>query len=162
MTGIELEQQNRFMTAAIEQAKIARDNGDVPVGAVIVHKNRIIARGYNQRDQLNDSTAHAEIIALTAACDYIGNWRLNDCDIYVTLEPCPMCAGALVLARLDRLIYGCSDPKAGACGTLYNIVQDDRLNHRMEVTKGVLAEQCSVILTEFFQNRRKQKAANGQ
>ena len=155
---IDTEPDNRFMTAAIEQARIARDNGDVPVGAVIVHENKIIAKGYNQRDQLNDSTAHAEIIALTAACDYIGNWRLNDCTIYVTLEPCPMCAGAMVLARLDRLVYGCDDPKAGACGSLYNIIQDDRLNHRIEITKGVLAEQCSSLLTEFFQNRRKEKA----
>ena len=114
----ETELYNRFMTAAIGQAQIARDNGDVPVGTVIVHENKIIAKGYNQRDQLNDSTAHAEIIALTAACDYIGNWRLNDCTIYVTLEPCPMCAGAMVLARLDRLVYGCDDPKAGACGSL--------------------------------------------
>lgn len=154
----ETELYNRFMTAAIGQAQIARDNGDVPVGTVIVHENKIIAKGYNQRDQLNDSTAHAEIIALTAACDYIGNWRLNDCTIYVTLEPCPMCAGAMVLARLDRLVYGCDDPKAGACGSLYNIIQDDRLNHRIEITKGVLAEQCSSLLTEFFQNRRKEKA----
>ncbi len=159
---IDTEPDNRFMTAAIGQAQIARDNGDVPVGVVIVHENQIIAKGYNQRDQLNDSTAHAEIIALTAACDYIGNWRLNDCTIYVTLEPCPMCAGALVLARLDRLVYGCDDPKAGACGSLYNIVQDDRLNHRIEITKGILAEQCSALLTEFFQNRRKEKAKNKQ
>lgn len=153
----EAEQHHRFMTAAIQQATIAADNGDVPVGAVIVYQNQIIAKGCNQRDMLKDSTAHAEIIALTAACEYIGDWRLNNCTIYVTLEPCPMCAGALVLARLNKLVYGCDDPKAGACGTLYNIVQDDRLNHRMEVVKGVLTEQCSSLLTEFFQNRRKQK-----
>lgn len=144
----------RFMASAIDQANIAGENGDVPVGAVIVHQNQIIAKGYNQRHQLNDPTAHAEIIALTAAAEYIGNWRLEGCTIYVTLEPCSMCAGALVLARIDRLVFGCSDPKAGACGSLYNIVQDQRLNHRVEITKGILAEDCSLILQDFFQQRR--------
>jgi tRNA(adenine34) deaminase len=144
-----------FMKAAIDQAYIALENEDVPVGAVIVKENKIIAKGYNQRHQLNDPTAHAEIIALTAASEHIGHWRLHGCTIYVTLEPCPMCAGALVMARLDKLVFGCTDPKAGACGSLYNIVQDTRLNHRLEVTKDVLAEDCATMLQNFFRNKRK-------
>ena len=144
----------RYMAQAIDQAHIAAEKGDVPIGAVIVYKNQLIARAYNQREELNDPTAHAEIIALTQAAAYIGSWRLNGCTIYVTLEPCPMCAGALVLARMDRLVYGCDDPKAGACKSLYNIVTDDRLNHRLDVTDGVLAEDCSKLLQDFFQQRR--------
>lgn len=139
---------------AIDQAYIAEENGDVPIGCVIVYEDRVIARAYNQREQLNDPTAHAEIIALTQAADYIGNWRLNGCTIYVTLEPCPMCAGALVLARLDRLVYGTDDPKTGAVRSLYNIVQDPRLNHRLEVTSGILADDCRAQLQAFFQRRR--------
>ena len=145
------------MKAAIEQAKIAEENGDVPIGAVIVYKNQIIAKAYNQRQQLNDPTAHAEIIALTQAAAFVQNWRLNGCAMYLTLEPCPMCAGALVLARLDRLVYGCDDPKSGACGSIYNIVADERLNHRLQVTAGVLAEDCSAQLQSFFQQRRNEK-----
>jgi tRNA(adenine34) deaminase len=144
----------QFMRAAIEAARIAQDNGDVPIGAVIVYKNQIIARAYNQREQLADPTAHAEIIALTQAATAMENWRLNGCTMYVTLEPCPMCAGALVLSRMDRLVYGCDDPKTGACKSLYNIVQDERLNHHLEVTSGVLAKQCSQQLQEFFARRR--------
>ena len=142
------------MQMAIERARIAEENGDVPIGAVIVYGDQVIGRAYNQREQLNDPTAHAEIIALTQAAAALENWHLNGCTIYVTLEPCPMCAGALVLARMDRLVYGCDDPKAGACKSLYNIVQDERLNHRLEVTAGVLAEDCSRILQEFFAQRR--------
>jgi len=142
------------MQAAIESAKIAEENGDVPIGAVIVYKTQIIGKAYNQREQLQDPTAHAEIIALTQAAAAKESWRLNGCTMYVTLEPCPMCAGALVLARLDRLVYGCDDPKAGACGSLYNIVTDGRLNHRLEVTSGVMEEQCRRQLQEFFAKRR--------
>ena len=145
------------MRAAIDQANTALENDDVPVGAVIVCENKIIAKGYNQRQQLNDPTAHAEIIALTAAAEHIGHWRLLNCTIYVTLEPCPMCAGALVLARIDRLVFGCDDPKTGACGSLYNIVQDNRLNHRLEITKGVLADDCSKMLQDFFSVKRERK-----
>jgi len=145
------------MRAAIDQANIALENDDVPVGAVIVCENKIIAKGYNQRQQLNDPTAHAEIIALTAAAEHIGHWRLLNCTIYVTLEPCPMCAGALVLARINRLVFGCDDPKTGACGSLYNIVQDNRLNHRLEITKGVLADDCSKLLQDFFSVKRQRK-----
>ena len=142
------------MLKAIDQAYIAEENGDVPIGCVIVHENRVIAKAYNQREQLNDPTAHAEIIALTQAAEYIGNWRLHGCTIYVTLEPCPMCAGALVLARMDRLVYGCDDPKTGACRSLYNIVQDERLNHRLDVKGGVLGEKCTEQLQDFFKRRR--------
>ena len=148
------KEDQQFMQAAIESAKIADENGDVPIGAVIVYKNQIIAKAYNQREQLADPTAHAEIIALTQAAAALENWHLNGCTMYVTLEPCPMCAGALVLARMDRLVYGCDDPKAGACGSLYNIVQDERLNHKLEVTSGVLADECSQQLQNFFQQQR--------
>ena len=140
---------------AIEQAGIAEENGDVPIGAVIVYKNQIIAKAYNQRQQLNDPTAHAEIIALTQAAAFMESWRLNGCTIYVTLEPCPMCAGALVLSRMDRLVFGCDDPKSGACGSLYNIVEDTRLNHRLKVTVGVLNKECSEQLQNFFKQRRR-------
>ena len=144
----------RLMRVAIAQAQIAEENGDVPIGAVIVHQNQIIAKAYNQREQLQDPTAHAEIIALTQAAAALENWHLGGCTMYVTLEPCPMCAGALVLARIDKLVYGCDDPKTGAVKSLYNIVQDNRLNHRIEVTSGVLADECSQQLQEFFKRRR--------
>lgn len=157
MEGIHLsvdQSDERFMRMAIDQAFIAEENGDVPIGCVIVHQGRVIAKGYNQREQLHDPTAHAEIVALTQASDYIGNWRLEGCTIYVTLEPCPMCAGALVLGRLDRLVYGTDDPKTGAVRSLYNIVQDPRLNHRLTVTSGVLQEDCQKQLQDFFKRRR--------
>ncbi len=150
------KEDERFMRAAIDAAEIAEENGDVPIGAVIVHEKRVIARAYNQREQLADPTAHAEIIALTQAAASFENWRLHGCTIYVTLEPCPMCAGALVLARLDRLVFACEDPKTGACGSLYNIVEDKRLNHRLNVTSGVLAEECSQQLQSFFKQKRTQ------
>jgi len=144
----------RFMQAAIRQALIAEENGDVPIGCVIVHQGQIIAKAYNEREQLCDPTAHAEIIAITAASQRLESWRLHNCTIYVTLEPCPMCAGALVLARMERLVYGCCDPKTGSCGSLYNIVQDPRLNHRLEVTSGVLENECSAMLSDFFRQKR--------
>lgn len=148
-----------YMRMAIDQAYIAEENGDVPIGCVIVYEEKVIAKAYNQREQLHDPTAHAEIIALTQAAEFIGNWRLDGCTIYVTLEPCPMCAGALVLGRLDRLVYGTTDPKTGAVESLYNIVQDERLNHRLQVTAGVLKEDCRKQLQAFFQRRRQENAA---
>jgi tRNA(adenine34) deaminase len=148
----------RYMGVAIESAKVAEENGDVPIGAVIVRDGQIIGRAYNQREQLQDPTAHAEIIALTQAAAALENWHLNGCTMYVTLEPCPMCAGALVLSRMDRLVYGCDDPKTGACGSLYNIVADGRLNHQLEVTAGVLEKECGQQLQEFFKKRRNEKA----
>lgn len=144
----------QYMRIAIDQAKIAEENGDVPIGAVIVHKNQIIAKAYNQREQLQDPTAHAEIIALTQASAALENWHLNGCTMYVTLEPCPMCAGALVLSRMDKLVYGCDDPKTGAVKSLYNIATDNRLNHRLEVVSGVLADECTKQLQDFFHRRR--------
>ncbi|MCK5569795.1 MAG: tRNA adenosine(34) deaminase TadA [Spirochaetes bacterium] len=145
------------MQMAMDQAAIAEENGDVPIGAVIVYEKRVIAKAYNQKEQLSDPTAHAEIIALTQAAAYIGSWRLHGCTIYVTLEPCTMCAGALVLGRLDRLVYGCDDTKTGAVKSLYNIVQDPRLNHTLEVTSGITAQECSKQLQRFFQKRRNEK-----
>jgi len=147
----------RFMKAAIESARIAEDNGDVPIGAVIVYQDQIIGKAYNQREQLQDPTAHAEIIALTQAAAARQNWHLNGCTMYVTLEPCPMCAGALVLSRMDRLVYGCNDPKTGAVKSLYNIVTDERLNHRLQVASGILEQECSQLLQNFFDKRRVKK-----
>jgi len=143
------------MGLAIGQAKIAEENGDVPIGAVIVKDDQIIGKGYNQREQLHDPTAHAEMIALTAAAAAMNSWRLQGCTIYVTLEPCCMCAGALVLARIDRVVYGCDDPKTGAVKSLYNIVSDSRLNHQVQITAGVLKEDCSLQMQQFFSRRRK-------
>ena len=145
------------MRMAIDQAMIAEEDGDVPIGCVVVYENRVIGKGYNQREKLQDPTAHAEMIALTAASEFIGSWRLHGCTMYVTLEPCSMCAGALVLARIDRLVYGCDDLKTGAVKSLYNIVQDDRLNHHIEVSSGVLVEECSKMLSDFFAGRREEK-----
>jgi tRNA(adenine34) deaminase len=145
---------HEMMGLALELAREAGALGEVPVGAVIARGGRVIARGYNLRETLNDPTAHAERIAITRAGRALGSWRLDDCWIYVTLEPCAMCAGAIVLARPDRLIYGAADPKAGACASLYQLVTDPRLNHRVAVTTGVLEAECGEILTRFFQERR--------
>jgi tRNA(adenine34) deaminase len=143
-----------FMRAAFHEAAAALDHEDVPVGAVVVHEGRIIGRGRNQREQLQDPTAHAEMIAITAAASHLSSWRLEGCTMYVTLEPCAMCAGALVLARMPRIVFGARDPKAGACGSLFNLCADPRLNHRVEITEGVMAEDCSMILREFFAMQR--------
>ena len=157
MLGLHQDEiDRRFMQQALELARRALDSDDVPVGALVVHETRVIGRGYNQREKLHDPTAHAEMIALSAAAEYLGQWRLDDCTLYVTLEPCTMCAGALVLARLPRLVYAATDPKAGACGALFEITQDPRLNHRVETTAGVLAEPAAELLREFFRNRRAQ------
>jgi tRNA(adenine34) deaminase len=158
---LNLDQDERFMRMALREAAAAEEAGDVPIGAVIVIDGQLIGKAHNQREVLQDPTAHAEMIALTQAAEKMGSWRLDGCTIYVTLEPCPMCAGAMVLGRVARLVYGCDDPKAGACGSLYNIVQDARLNHRLEVKKGVLAQECSGILSEFFRRRRTENDSNG-
>ena len=144
-----------FMRAALEEARAADREGEVPVGAVIVLQGRIIAAAHNQREQLNDPTAHAEMIAITQAAAELQSWRLDECDLYVTLEPCPMCAGAVVLGRLRRVVYGATDPKAGAAQSLFHLLDDERLNHRCEVLGGVLAEPCGRVLTEFFQRQRR-------
>lgn len=148
------EIDRRYMQAAVELARKALDSDDVPVGALVVYQGQVIGRGYNQREKLQDPTAHAEMLALTAAAEHIGHWRLEDCTMYVTLEPCPMCAGALVLARISRLVYGASDAKAGACGSVYEITQDSRLNHQVETVAGVMADACATPLSEFFRRRR--------
>jgi tRNA(adenine34) deaminase len=155
------DQDERFMGIALREAAAAEEAGDVPIGAVIVVDGQIIGKAHNQREVLQDPTAHAEMIALTQAAEKMGSWRLDGCTIYVTLEPCPMCAGALVLGRVARLVYGSDDPKAGACGSLYDIVRDARLNHRLEVKKGVLAQECGGILSEFFRRRRAENGSGG-
>ncbi|MCH9034183.1 MAG: nucleoside deaminase [Planctomycetes bacterium] len=149
-----MQDDERFMRAAIGEAQAAFDEGEVPIGAVIVRGGRIVGRGYNQREKLHDPTAHAEMIALTAAASAVGSWRLDDCTIYVTLEPCAMCAGALVLSRIQRLVYGPTDPKAGACESLYSIPTDERLNHCVDMTAGVLADEGAQLLREFFARQR--------
>jgi len=147
-------QHEFFMRSALEQARIAESLGEVPIGAVIVRDNQIIATGHNRRIIDSDPTAHAEIIAIRSAARVVGDWRLSGCTLYVTLEPCPMCAGAIVLARIDRLVYGASDPKAGAVETLYQICSDERLNHRVEIISGILANECAQIISKFFQRQR--------
>ena len=149
-----LQPHERWMRAALELARQAYDEGEVPIGAVIVHNDRIIGEGYNQRESLKDPTAHAEMIAITQAANSLESWRLLDCTIYVTLEPCPMCAGAIVLARIPTVIYGTTDPKAGACHSLFQITEDSRLNHRATVLGGVLQQECKGLLQEFFAQQR--------
>ena len=145
----------KFMQAALREAEQAAEEDEIPIGAVVVLSGRIIGRGYNQREKLHDPTAHAEMLALTAAAADVGDWRLSGCTMYVTLEPCPMCAGAIVLARILRLVFGSHDPKAGACGTLYQLHDDPRLNHRVPVTTGVMADECGDVLRAFFQRLRR-------
>lgn len=142
------------MASALTQARQAAEHGDVPVGAVVVCEDELVARGRNRRERDEDPTAHAEIVALRAAARELGRWNLTGCTLYVTLEPCVMCAGAVVLARLDRLVFGADDPKAGAVGALYDIPRDGRLNHRVEVVRGIEAEAAGRLLREFFADRR--------
>jgi len=148
------DREVRMMRRAIELACEAADIDEVPVGAVIYREDEIVAEAYNIREASTDPTGHAELLAIRAASEALGRWRLNDCSLAVTLEPCPMCAGAIVNARIGTLIYGATDPKAGACDTLYGIPTDDRLNHRVEVVGGVLARECGELLRDFFRRRR--------
>ena len=147
-----------FMRLALREAELALAADEVPIGAVVVHDRQVIGSAHNQREQLRDPTAHAEMLAITQSAGALGNWRLEGCTLYVTLEPCPMCAGAMVLARLPRLVYGAADPKAGAAVTLYRLLEDPRLNHRAEVIGGVLAEPCGEILSRFFAAKRAKKS----
>jgi tRNA(adenine34) deaminase len=149
-----------YMEQALREAIAAAREDEVPIGAVIVYESaaegglRVVAAAHNQREQLRDPTAHAEMLAITQASQALGNWRLDGCTLYVTLEPCPMCAGAIVLARIPRVVYGAADPKAGAANSLYHLLNDPRLNHRAEVVGGVLAERCGQTLTQFFARMR--------
>jgi len=143
------------MRQAIAEALKAQELGEVPIGAVIVHNNEIIGRGYNLRETTKDGTAHAEIVAIRQASEHLDAWRLLDCRLYVTLEPCPMCAGAIVQARVPQVIYGTTDPKAGCAGTLMNLLQEPRFNHQTEVIPNVLQSDCSALLTDFFRQLRK-------
>jgi tRNA(adenine34) deaminase len=144
----------RFMRAALDEAKAALEHGDVPIGAVAVHDGQIVARAHNERERKLDPTAHAEVLLLKRTARALGRRHLDDVDVYVTIEPCPMCAGALVLARIRRLVYGAPDEKAGAAYSLYNIVQDPRLNHECRITRGVLAQESAEVLQAFFRGRR--------
>lgn len=152
------DEHQLWMGWALKEAEKAYREGEVPVGAVVVFESRIIGRGYNQTIRLQDPTAHAEMIAISAAANTLQSWRLEQCRLYVTLEPCTMCGGAIVLARIPELIYGCSDPKAGACGSLSNVVQDSRLNHRVDLTSGVREEEAASLLKSFFRELREQKS----
>jgi len=143
------------MRAALQEAQKAYKEDEVPIGAVIVYRERIIGRGHNQVEGLQDPTAHAEILAIGAAAGFLHSWRLEGATIYVTIEPCPMCMGAIILSRLDRLVFGAPDPRFGACGSVVNIPEDYRLNHKIEVTSGVLRDECSWLLSSFFQKLRK-------
>jgi tRNA(adenine34) deaminase len=143
-----------WMTQALAEARRAADLGEVPIGAVVVRDGEVVGRGHNRREIDGDPLAHAEMLALREAARLVGGWRLAGCSMYVTLEPCPMCAGALVASRVDRLVYGAADPKAGFCGSLGNLAQDPRLNHRLEVSSGVLAEESAALLRGFFASLR--------
>ena len=149
-----IDEHQRFMIQALLEAEKALKQNEVPIGAVIVYQGRIVGRGYNQVETLNDPTAHAEIIAITSACATLENKYLNGCTLYVTLEPCSMCAGALIWSKIDRLVFGATDEKAGACGSILNIAQNKSLNHHVEIIQGVLELDASELLKQFFKSRR--------
>ena len=148
------EDDERWMREALLEARAAQAHGDVPIGAVVVHAGRIIGRGHDERELLGDPTAHAEVLALRAAAAALGSWRVLDSTLYVTLEPCAMCAGAIVLARIPRVVYGTTDPKAGAAGSVLDVLAEPRLNHRPAVDGGVLGDECADVLRRFFAERR--------
>jgi tRNA(adenine34) deaminase len=150
------------MRAALREARASAEADEVPVGCVIVHEGAVIGRGHNQVEALNDATAHAEILAIGAASTALESWRLSGCTLYVTLEPCAMCAGAMVLARVDRLVYGAADPKAGACGSVLDVIHERKLNHRVAVTAGVMAEECGAVLKAFFARKRREAAEKAE
>lgn len=152
-----IEEHEKYMKEAIKQAKKAEANKDVPIGCVIVHEGKIIARGYNRRNMDKTTLAHAEILAIKKASKYLGDWRLEDCTMYVTLEPCQMCAGAIVQARIPHVVIGCMNPKAGCAGSIINILDIKEFNHQVEITKGVLEEECSSMMKNFFAWLRESK-----
>ncbi len=147
----------RFMREAIKQAKKAEDLDEVPIGCVIVHEGKIIARGYNKRNTMKSTLAHAELLAIRKACKKLGDWRVEECTMYITLEPCQMCAGAIVQARIPRVVIGASNKKAGCAGSIINLLQMEQFNHQVELTKGVLEEECSQMMKDFFRAMRKKK-----
>jgi tRNA(adenine34) deaminase len=149
-----------YMNLAIEEARKAREIGEVPIGAVIVIDRKVISTAFNLREKDQRSIAHAEILAIDEACKVIGTWRLDEATLYVTLEPCPMCAGAIVLSRVKRVVYGASDPKGGCAGTLMNLLQEQRFNHQVDITKGIEEEVCSLLLSDFFRELRERKKKN--
>lgn len=149
-----LKKHQQYMRKAFMLAEQAFEEKEVPVGALIVKDDEIVGRGYNQTERLKDPTAHAEILAISAACATLGNKYLDGCTLYVTLEPCPMCAGALVWSKIDRIIFGASDPKAGSCGTVFNLAANHKLNHQVEVIQGILEADCEWLMKEFFKTRR--------
>ncbi len=149
-------EHEKYMLQALAQAEAASELDEVPVGAVIVREGRMLAAAHNERERLHDPTAHAEMIAITQASEALGSWRLEGCTLYVTLEPCPMCAGAIQQARLAQVVYGAEDPKAGAVRSLFRLLDDPRLNHQTEIVEGVLADRCGELLTQFFVRKRQQ------
>ena len=165
---MELQEKEFFMREALKEAQKAYDQAEVPIGAVVVLNGEIIGRGHNLREKEQDATLHAEIKAIRQANQHLGSWRLEDCELFVTLEPCPMCSGAMILARMKKVIFGAFDPKAGTAGTFMNLLQDSRFNHQVEVEQGVLEEECQEILRSFFKGlrernkKRKQEAKEAQ
>jgi tRNA(adenine34) deaminase len=151
------QKHQRFMARAYMLAEQAYEEGEIPVGAVVVHKGQIVGKGYNQSERLNDPTAHAEMIAISAACETLGEKYLSECTLYVTLEPCPMCAGAAVWSKLDTIVFGAVDANAGACGSLFNIASNQKLNHRANVIQGVMESECEQLLKAFFKEKRTTK-----
>ncbi len=156
------ERDSFYMQEALKEAALAEELAEVPIGAVIVHDGQIVGRGHNLRETSNDPTTHAEIIAIRQAAEKLGSWRLLDCTLYVTLEPCVMCMGAMILARIPYLVYGCRDPRVGAVGSIYNFAEDERFNHKVEVREGVLQEECSTQLSAFFKKLRERNKARKQ
>jgi tRNA(adenine34) deaminase len=156
---VDLEKQQHFMKLALDEAQQAFEKGEVPVGAVVVFEDKIIGRGHNQTESLHDATAHAEMIALSAAFNHFGDWRLENCWLFSTLEPCAMCAGAAVLSRIKSIVYGAKDPKFGACGSILDIPSEKRWNHQIDVVNGILETEVSDLMRQFFQQVRENKAA---
>lgn len=158
---MKMTEDEKYMRQALRLAKKASDNGDVPIGCLIVYDGKVIARGYNRRNKDKQSLAHAELIAIKKASKIMGDWRLEECKMYVTLEPCQMCAGAIVQARIPEVIIGCMNPKAGCAGSIINLLDMQEFNHQVNVTRGVLESECSSMLTEFFRNLRKMQKEKG-
>lgn len=152
-----INMDEKWMRLAIKEAVKARSHGEVPIGAIIVQNNEIVAAGYNQRELTQETLSHAELIVIQEANRKLGSWRLEECTLYVTLEPCPMCAGAIVQSRIKRVVYGAPDPKAGCVGTLMNLLQEPRFNHQVEVSSGILYDECRTLLTNFFKELRARK-----